>query len=435
MQRFFLIFIIAALVVIIIIPLILIILGIQSSPLVNPVRKLDFDDVARVKQLMKDNDPRKLQRGDIKNIIITERDLNLLLNYSFAQAPGERKLAVQADLQKDLAIFYGSYSLPANPFGGYLNVSATLSAAANQIDIQQMKIGDLSIPRWLARPLAKLGHGMLMRFHLYRNSIEVYRAINAITIFDGSVLIVYQWQPDVIKKLQAQGRDFLLTADEKERFIAYSHRVAAITREYDGKQVSLIHCLQPLFQLAEQRSVKQAEAEAEHRALIIAAAAYCVGRNVGKYLGIDKAMPQLRFGRARFTLAGRTDHARHFLVSAAIAVSGGTGLANLAGIFKEMDDSQGGSGFSFADLAADRAGVRFGELAIASSSQAKLLQQQMATMRSESDFMPSVENLPEGIQELEFKKAYHDLDSMTYKMTEAEIERRIRQCRIYASGE
>ena len=131
------------------------------------------------------------------------------------------------------------------------------------------------------------------------------------------------------------------------------------------------------------------------------------------------------------TLIKRHDLAQHFLVSAAIAVSAGSGLANLVGLFKEMDDSRGGSGFSFADLIADRAGVKLGEIAIASSNQAILLQRQMQKPVHEFDFMPRVDQLPEGIMELEFKRKYRDLDSATYRIVNTEIEHRIAACLIY----
>jgi hypothetical protein len=434
MRIFFIILIIFFIVAIIGIPLIFLIFGIQSTPLVNPGRKLDFDDVARVKQFMKENDPRKLRRGDIKNVTITERDLNLFLDYALAQAPGEKDLYVQAELQQDLAIFRFSYSLPENPFGKYLNVSAILFPATDQIKIRQLQIGGLKIPGWLVNPAAKLGHYILKQFDLYRNVAEAYHAIQSIRIFEGSVAIVYQWQPDVIKNLQAQGRDFLLSSDEKECLIAYNNQLAAITQNLNGKHVTLSEIFQPLFRFAEQRTITKGEPEAENRALILTLAAYSVGRNVGKFISNEKLMATPKFGRVRLTLAGRADLAKHFLVSAAITVSGGTGLANLAGIFKEMDDSRGGSGFSFADLAADRSGVKFAETAIASSNQAKLVQQQMGSSTTESDFMPNIENLPEGIQELEFKQTYQDLDSASYRMIEAEIERRINLCRIYSVG-
>jgi hypothetical protein len=63
-------------------------------------------------------------------------------------------------------------------------------------------------------------------------------------------------------------------------------------------------------------------------------------------------------------LAGRQDLAQHFAVSAAIAVLGSGEIGRLAGELKELTDSlSGGSGFSFADMAANRAGLR---LALAS---------------------------------------------------------------------
>jgi uncharacterized protein YfiM (DUF2279 family) len=64
------------------------------------------------------------------------------------------------------------------------------------------------------------------------------------------------------------------------------------------------------------------------------------------------------------TLQGRHDLAQHFAISAALAAWAGEPLANTIGLDKEVDDARGGSGFSFADLAADRAGTRFGELAV-----------------------------------------------------------------------
>lgn len=47
-----------------------------------------------------------------------------------------------------------------------------------------------------------------------------------------------------------------------------------------------------------------------------------------------------------------------------LAAYAGTPLADVVGLFKEMEDSRGGSGLSFNDIAADRAGTRMGELAV-----------------------------------------------------------------------
>jgi hypothetical protein len=56
-------------------------------------------------------------------------------------------------------------------------------------------------------------------------------------------------------------------------------------------------------------------------------------------------------------LGGRQDLRLHFIVSLGIKVIADSGISFAAGEFKELLDAlSGGSGFSFADLAADRAG-------------------------------------------------------------------------------
>ena len=107
-------------------------------------------------------------------------------------------------------------------------------------------------------------------------------------------------------------------------------------------------------------------------------------------------------------------------------------LANNVGVFKEVDDSRGGSGFSFPDLLADRAGVSFAEAAL--GDKAEQLQEYMSTRVSESGYMPGFTQLPEGLMELEFKSRYEDPDSATYARVEKEIERRISGSFIHQPG-
>jgi hypothetical protein len=44
------------------------------------------------------------------------------------------------------------------------------------------------------------------------------------------------------------------------------------------------------------------------------------------------------------------------MLSAVIAATADSNLSALVGVFKEIEDSKGGTGFSFPDLAADKAG-------------------------------------------------------------------------------
>jgi hypothetical protein len=71
-------------------------------------------------------------------------------------------------------------------------------------------------------------------------------------------------------------------------------------------------------------------------------------------------------------------------------------------------------------------------MATGTEQRARLLQQRMSgPLLLETDFMPSIENLPEGIMELEFKHRYRDLDSKNYRIVEDEIESRLSRCKVY----
>jgi hypothetical protein len=93
------------------------------------------------------------------------------------------------------------------------------------------------------------------------------------------------------------------------------------------------------------------------------------------------------------TIRGRRDLAQHFLSAAQLAATNGVQAAQAAGLVKELADSQGVSGFSFADVAADRAGVRFAQAVL----EKKVLLGGLAVTFSVPSYMPEVEGLPEKV--------------------------------------
>jgi len=129
---------------------------------------------------------------------------------------------------------------------------------------------------------------------------------------------------------------------------------------------------------------------------------------------------------ASITLKGRDDLRLHFLYSAALKLAADSGVSFALGEFKELlDSNEGGSGFSFADLAADRAGIRFAEEATRDEAHARRLQNSMSLDASESSFFPGLADLPEGLAKREFASAYGDLESPAYKQALKEIDRRL----------
>jgi hypothetical protein len=123
------------------------------------------------------------------------------------------------------------------------------------------------------------------------------------------------------------------------------------------------------------------------------------------------------------TMRGRRDLAQHFFVSAYLAAAIGAEAAHAAGIAKELVDSHGSSGFSFADLAADRAGMQFAEGVKSGRFQLNLLAQGFST----EGFLPDTTGLPEGLKATEVGAQYGTANDARFKKMIQEIDSRVRQ--------
>jgi hypothetical protein len=131
------------------------------------------------------------------------------------------------------------------------------------------------------------------------------------------------------------------------------------------------------------------------------------------------------------TLGGRWDLMAHFVYSAGITLATQRGIGIAAGEFKELQDSGGGSGFSFADLAADRAGVQFVTRATSSESAARQLQQRIVENDSEQAFFPDISGLLEGLSDAQFRQQYGSIQSERYRKQVALIDQRIARLPVY----
>ncbi len=401
-------------------------LALENEPRVRAEHRLSLQDVDRIKSLIQQNNPRRLQQGQQQRMTLTERDVNLLLNYLFDRYPA---LAAHARLGAQTLTLEMSLELPLAGLPRYLNMTLLLSQEGRQLSLRRLAMGRLQLPSGLAQWLMELAHGILQR--QLKPYGELVKAVEDYHFEADRISLAYRWQPGLLGELRAESGKWLFSQRDKDRLIAYTNRLAAVTYPMDPRRpVSLFRLLQPLFQLAAERSHQGNDAQSENRALLLAFAIYLSGSDIRRLLPQEMRSALKRPRWLRVTLRERYDLMQHFMVSAAITVSAGGGLADAMGLFKELDDSRGGSGFSFADLLADRAGVRLAELAVGSPRSARELQRRMLRADSEADIMPPIDHLPEGIMELEFKRRYRDLDSASYRLVETEIERRIARCRV-----
>jgi len=405
------------------VPLVVIVAGIEPEPLIEPGKSLSHEDVKRIKALLKQHDPRRLKQGKIRTLALSERDLNLLLDYSVART---LEINSRVELYPDSAAVSLTYQLPEKYSGNYLNVSARVSQADEVLRIDALELGQISLPGWLLNPVLPLFHAKMLKYSdEYR---EVLQTIGEFRLGEEQLVLVYEWQPELAAQLKSSGYGLLFSAEDKSRVLAYHNELVRLAKVFPARRVPLEKILPSMFTLASVRSDEQGDPHSENRALLQTLGMYVMGVNIGRFVEAQIEPVQHRM---YLTVLNRHDLAQHFTVSAALTVSAGSGLANAIGLFKELDDSRDGTGFSFDDLLADRAGVRLAELSTETEQSARVMQQRLRGHLSESDFMPAIDELPPSLMELAFKQRYRDLDSEKYGLVDDEIEARIQHCRLY----
>ena len=109
------------------------------------------------------------------------------------------------------------------------------------------------------------------------------------------------------------------------------------------------------------------------------------------------------------------------MASAAMAAEGGSALSHVVGLAKELRDADGGSGFSFADLSANRAGIRFAQAL--ESGQLKPID--LANDFGCYAFLPRMEGLPEGLPAKTFQEQFGGTDDPRFHAMLREIDSRL----------
>jgi hypothetical protein len=135
--------------------------------------------------------------------------------------------------------------------------------------------------------------------------------------------------------------------------------------------------------------------------------------------------------RRRTTVRGRADWVRHFTVSGALTVLTYDAPSDAAGLFKEERDAKGGSGFSFGDLLADRAGTTLADRATRDEASAAAIQERLAAGARVDDLFPHAADLPEDIPDAELQARYGGVGGARWREVADEIERRVAACAAY----
>lgn len=385
-------------------------LAVEATPRVEARDSVSHEEVGRMVALLRAQDPRHGRPGAMRVVTLGAPDLELLLNHGLHRWLHAR---VAVTLERGAATVAVSRPLPAV---GWLNAQARIVERGGRPEIDALRLGRLPVPAALAAPLAR----WLVARHEQGAEIAAAAAlVRRVSLFPGRVTVVYAWDEAAPKRMLGS----LVPPEEQARLQRHHQRVAELTRAAPpGRAMSVAELLVPLFALARDRSGggDDQAAAAENRAALLTLTLFASGRALDRIVPAARQWPQP--APRRVTLSGREDFALHFLISAAIAVDGTSPLSRAVGIYKEVADARGGSGFSFNDLAADRAGTRFGELA---QGHPRELQERLAVGVDDDALMPPWADLPEFLNAAEFQRRFGDVGAPDYERLVAEIDRRI----------
>lgn len=208
-------------------------------------------------------------------------------------------------------------------------------------------------------------------------------------------------------------------------------RLAAATEELPRGEQRFPAILRNLFAPLEHEQ-SPSDRLAANRSAILALGIAIGDESFAKFarISLEPALiQQLTRIRSGTTLEGREDWPRHFALSAAISVATHPFVSQASGLLKEeLDSLTGGSGFSFGDLLADQAGIRFAAAATRSRDSAGALADQIARNINPRDIFPPAADLPENLTVEQFRKAIGLVGSPKYRELTNEIETRLNSC-------
>lgn len=398
--------------------LLLVYFAIDEKPAARIQWTLTKQDIQRAKKILDGEIGKKT--STLKTLELTEKDLNIAVNHLINKHLKSTSNIKLTDSGIDFVI---TINLPDKLSSHYLNIKFILGKQNQSPLIQGLTIGQISIPQDLSALILDM---LLKSPPLNQYYLLASQQIRNIQIESNKLVITYHPGPETLTK----ARNLLTNRGDNEALAIYQQKLLEVIAVHDRDwRLSIAELLKQLFQLAYERSSLENAVE-ENRSIIIIVNAYVNNHDISNYS--SQSLPSPPEQKLPVYLYKRIDMAKHFMGSAAITASGSGFLANMLGLDKEIRDSQkGGSGFSFIDLAADRAGMYFGDIATSSPGNARKIQKAMSGIKDYTAFMPDVRDLPENIEIKELLKQYQSFDSKPSQKILKLIDDRIATSSVY----
>ncbi|MGI5310474.1 hypothetical protein [Rheinheimera sp. WS51] len=387
-------------------------------------KQISAEDVNTAQQLASQS-IRSLARadGDI-NVTIDQQQLNAIMSvasYALPDADFNGVITPLGVLLQGKANFQLSWSKRS------VNLTCLLTPFKSDFAIGHCQLGKIRLPHWLANPLFKRFVHFAVAAPASQQLLDLFatgRLQNNQLVFSAKNLgpIKLKVQPQLYQPLNLINANQVKAPDIEY----YLLQLQALQQQYP-KERRLAFYIHKLLVIATERAHENSLDSAYHDAIWALAVTFANKRFI-HYDNPNLTTRQIPRIPVKL-IYGRHDLTLHFLYSSVLQILGTSELSQQVGNLKEIMDAGGkGSGFSFVDLAADRAGTHFAEK-LNSINKAHLTS--YSSEQFEQAIMPSIQGLPEGLTEQQVQQQFGGYNGEKFKQLSQEIELRVSQLSLY----
>lgn len=414
-------------------------MALESSPHIDAEHQINANSAAENKRVAKNLIQSFKSKQQPMRLQASQSELNSLSAFGHRALP---QLNSDITLLPGSALINLSLALPLPKMIKYLNVEFMLHSSTQGIDLDTVYIGKLALP---GNALIKLAEWLTNSYVKEEFGTSLIKLVNNVEITAQQVSVGITFPSDFNNQSLSHKDGLLALRDQLALFgnvetMRFYHQSLVTYIEQDATpKLSIAEYLGWIFGVVKQRQsagIIESVTE-ENRAALMALVIY-FGHDKFELLVGDiaqlsaKQLQQRTRLRAKVKLRNRVDIQKHFIYSVALQLFGSSAASNAIGELKEfLDSKSGGSGFSFADLMADRAGTRLAMLATGTAESALKVQQHLADINNENLLLPKLVDLPEGISQQIFEQYYRDIESKVYQSMLQSIDERLQEIPVY----
>ncbi len=420
--------------------------SLESSPSTKSSLQLDANTAKSGKVLLKRLYVTAKKSAGLQIINASQQEINGLIALGQRAFP---RISANSSLSEQNVTLNASIKLPLPSLIQFLNVSTVLLPSSNGIVLGNVKIGAISIKgqtllniiRWLTDTFIQDGL-----------SHKIFDIVKAVKISNQHITVFALLDRDMLdikseSSLFSSIRDELALLGNVETIRFYYQSMVNLSKPQTVDEVRqqsgtlpLSYFVNHIFNEARKRSASKSREiiASENKAALLGLILYFGPDKfkllVGSFSAVSREDEIKRYYlKATTRLQGRVDLQKHFIYSIALKLFSTSYASDAVGEFKEfLDSNEGGSGFSFADLLADRAGTRLAM--IATNESVAYQAQSLLIDANNNELMPAITGLKEGLSEVDFAQQYNDVQSKEYQSALIGMDNRLKTLPLYQLG-